>query len=353
MSRSARITAVAVAATALALPASAGAATSSSSDAQLTVMSRNLYLGADLIPLASATDLPSFETTAANVWRNVQATDFPKRATALAKEIKRTKPDLIGLQEAAVWRKSPDGVKDGTATPANVVVYDYIKTLRAELKKQGVEYRVVIAQDEFDFEAPTALGYDIRLTQRDAILARVGSKVKTGKTSKGQYAKTFVVPTQAGTADSKRGWVAVDAKVGGKRFRFVDTHLEAYGGDIREAQAKQLIGPSGPLTSKKTNTILVGDLNSDPKDAAADAAAYKAIVGAGFVNVFNPLPKTSGQNELVNNPTSTLKSSIDHILVRPKQTVVKTQVVGNKASDRVGGLWPSDHAGVVATLRLR
>lgn len=352
MSRSVSLAAVAVAAAALALPASAGAA-SSSSKAELTVMSRNLYLGADLIPLASAADLPAFEQTAANVWRNVQATDFPKRATALAKEIKKTKPDLIGLQEAAVWRKSPDGVKDGQATPATVVVYDYIKTLRAELKKAGVEYRVVIQQDEFDFEAPTALGYDIRLTQRDAILARVGTKVKTGKTYKGQYSKTFIVPTQAGTANSKRGWVAVDAKVGGKSFRFVDTHLEAYGGDIREAQAKQLLGSGGPLTSKKKNTILVGDLNSDPRDAAADAAAYKAIAGAGFVNVFSKLPATSGQNELVNNPTSTLKSSIDHILVRPKQTVVKASVVGNKASDRVGGLWPSDHAGVVATLRLK
>ncbi|MFA9269680.1 MAG: hypothetical protein ACEQSX_02835, partial [Baekduiaceae bacterium] len=67
------LAAVAVATAALALPASAGAA-SSSSKAELTVMSRNLYLGADLIPLASAADLPAFEQTAANVWRNVQAT---------------------------------------------------------------------------------------------------------------------------------------------------------------------------------------------------------------------------------------------------------------------------------------
>ncbi|MGK2937138.1 MAG: endonuclease/exonuclease/phosphatase family protein [Solirubrobacteraceae bacterium] len=348
MSRSVSLAAVAALSVTMALPASSSAASN-----DVTVMSRNLYLGADIIPLASAADLPAFEQTAAQVWRNVQATDFPKRATALAKEVKTTKPDLIGLQEAAVWRKSPDGVKDGQATAANVVVYDYIKTLRAELKKAGVEYRVVIQQDEFDFEAPTVLGYDIRLTQRDAILERVGTKVSTGKTYKGRYSKTFIVPTQAGTANSKRGWVAVDAKVGGKSFRFVDTHLEAYGGDIREAQAKQLLGSGGPLTSKKKNTILVGDLNSDPRDAAADAAAYKAIAGAGFVNVFGKLPATSGQNELVNNPTSTLKSSIDHILVRPKQTVVKASVVGNKASERVGGLWPSDHAGVVATLRLK
>lgn len=349
MSRSISLAAVTALAVTLALPASSSAASN-----DVTVMSRNLYLGADLIPLASATTLPAFEQTAAQVWANVQATDFPKRAPALAKEIKQTRPDLIGLQEAAVWRKSPDGVKDGQATAANVVVYDYIKTLRAELKKAGIEYRVVIQQDEFDFEAPTALGYDIRLTQRDAILARVGTKVSTGKTYKGQYSKTFIVPTQAGTANSKRGWVAVDAKAGGKSFRFVNTHLEAYGGDIREAQAKQLLGSGGPLTSKTKNSILVGDLNSDPRQPAADAAAYKAIVGAGFVNVFSKLPATSGQNELINNPVSELKNSIDHILMRPKQAkVLKTQVVGNKASQRISGLWPSDHAGVVANIRLK
>ncbi|MBJ7521402.1 MAG: hypothetical protein JHC84_17010, partial [Solirubrobacteraceae bacterium] len=151
MSRSISLAAVAALSVTLALPASSSAASN-----DVTVMSRNLYLGADLIPLASAASLPAFEQTAAQVWANVQATDFPKRAPALAKEIQQTKPDLIGLQEAAVWRKSPDGVKDGQATAATVVVYDYIKTLRAELKKRGLNYKVVIQQDEFDFEAPTA-----------------------------------------------------------------------------------------------------------------------------------------------------------------------------------------------------
>lgn len=352
MSRSVSLVAVAVAAVALTLPATAGAASKSSGKAELTVMSRNLYLGADIIPLASAPDLASFEQSAAQVWRNVEATDFPTRAKALAEEIRATKPDLIGLQEAAIWRRTPSGSKGG-GQKANQVVYDYIRTLRSELRKLKLNYTVVIEQDEFDFQAPTALGYDIRLTQRDAILKRVGTKVQTGKKRKGQYKTTFVVPTQAGTADSTRGWVSVDAKVGGKSFRFVNTHLEAYGDEIREAQAKELLGSKGPLTSKRTRTILVGDLNSDPKGETAQAAAYKAIEKAGFRNVFSTLPKTSGQNELVNNTTSELKSSIDHILVRPRQTVLDTEVVGDSSSDRISGLWPSDHAGVVAKLRLR
>jgi hypothetical protein len=55
----------------------------------------------------------------------------------------------------------------------------------------------------------------------------------------------------------------------------------------------------------------------------------------------------------VDNNPSTLKQWIDHIVVRPKAQVLKQLVVGNKLTDMIGGLWPSDHAGIVAKLRLK
>ena len=344
-----RAAAIALGAAVLGAPAATQAATPK---ADVKVMSRNLYLGADLIPLATATDRADFEQKASGVWNTVQQTNFPLRAKALAKELAKTRPDLVGLQEAAIWRKGADGVKDGAATPATEVVYDFTKTLIAEAKRAGVTYRVVVVQDEFDFEAPISDGYDIRLTQQDAILVRKGSKVKIGKKYAGRYTDNFVVQTQVGEANSRRGWVATDATILGKKFRFVNTHLEAYGGDIRASQANELLGPTGPLTSKKRKTILVGDLNSDPRDEAADAAAYKAVTAAGFRDIYPNLVPTSGQNELVNNPVSELARHIDLILVRPKMKVLSKQIVGNKASDRIQGLWPSDHAGVVAKLRI-
>lgn len=322
--------------------------------ADVTVMSRNLYLGADLIPLAVASSREDFEQKAGAVWQVVQDTNFPLRAVALAKELKATKPDLVGLQEAALWRKGADGVKDGSATPATEVVYDFTKTLIAEAARLGVRYKVVVVQDEFDFEAPIDKGYDIRLTQQDAILVRRGSKVKIRKTLTGRYTESFKVPTQVGEADSRRGWVAADATVRGKAFRFVNTHLEAYGGDIRDAQAKELVGSTGPLVSKRARAILVGDVNSDPRDPEPDSLAYNTIAGAGFKNVFGKrFPATSGQNERVNNPVSELARHIDVIMTRPKMKVLKRRVVGNKPSNRIQGLWPSDHAGVVAKLRIR
>ena len=343
-----RVAITVIAAAALLTPAAAQAAPK----ADVTVMSRNLYLGADLIPLAAATDRADFEVKAAGVWQVVRDTNFPVRAKALAKELATTKPDLVGLQEAALWRKGADGVKDGATTPATEVVYDFVEILLAEAKARGVTYKVVVVQDEFDFEAPIADGYDIRLTQQDAILVRKGSKVKLGKTYKGRYTENLIIPTQAGEANSRRGWVAVDATLRGKKFRFVNTHLEAYGGEIRDSQAQELMGATGPVAKKSRKAIIVGDLNSDPRDAAPDNLAYNTVIGAGFRDIFPSLPSTSGQNEFVNNEVSELARHIDLVLVRPKMKVVSKRIVGAQATDRIEGLWPSDHAGVVAKLRV-
>ena len=79
----------------------------------LKVMTRNVYLGADLIPLAAAPDQAAFEQAAAQRFQTVQNNDFPARAKALAAEIEKNKPDIIGVQEATIWRRGADGVKDG------------------------------------------------------------------------------------------------------------------------------------------------------------------------------------------------------------------------------------------------
>ena len=78
-------------------------------------MTRNVYLGADLIPLAAAPDQASFEQAAAQRFQIVLNNDFPTRAKALAAEIRKAKPDIIGVQEATIWRRGADGVKDGPA----------------------------------------------------------------------------------------------------------------------------------------------------------------------------------------------------------------------------------------------
>src|SRR5262245_8578869 len=77
---------------------------------KVTVLSRNLYVGGDLGPATAAVlsgDLSAILAEVGALWASVQATDFPARAEALALEVRDAKPDLIGLQEASLWRTGP------------------------------------------------------------------------------------------------------------------------------------------------------------------------------------------------------------------------------------------------------
>jgi endonuclease/exonuclease/phosphatase family metal-dependent hydrolase len=325
-------------------------AVASAKKQDLKVMTRNVYLGADLIPLASAPDEASFEQAAAQRFQTVQNNDFPARAKLIAAEIKKAKPDLVGVQEATTWRRGPDGVKDGPATPATQVVYDSATELLKALKKAGAPYKLAVERPWFDFEAPTSLGYDVRITQNDAILVRKGSKVRITKRFKGGFDKHFDPPTVRGPAPELRGWVGVDAVLAKHKFRFVSTHLEAYSADIANQQMQELLKKGGPLGSKKRASILVGDFNADAsKPKSAENPAYYTALGAGFKNGL-PKRKTCCFAEDLHSTADKLETWIDHIVTRPKVKVVKSGIVGTKQS---GGIYPSDHAGITATLRLK
>jgi endonuclease/exonuclease/phosphatase family metal-dependent hydrolase len=318
-------------------------------------MVRNVYLGADLIPLATQPDKPTFEQAAAERLATVERNDFPTRAKALAAEIRKAKPDVIGVQEAAIWRRGPDGLKDGSATPATQVIYDSTEELLKALSAAGTPYREVAGRDWFDFEAPTARGYDVRITQRDVILVRRGSKVKVRKTFRGGFRNHFDPPTQYGVAQQLRGWVGLDGTLAKRKFRFVTTHLEAYSPEIAEQQMQQLVRSGGPLASKKRRSILVGDFNSAPgnnandRGTSRDASAYYTAIDAGFRN---PLPRrrTCCFAEDLSSTAEPLETWIDHLVVRPRIRALRSGIVGTR---QVSGLFPSDHAGITATLRLK
>jgi hypothetical protein len=158
----------------------------------------------------------------------VKATDFRKRAVVIAREIERRRPDLIGLQEVALWRTGP---KDGVRSNERTVAFDWLAPLRRALARAGLRYRVGGVQREFDFSAPTPGGFDVRLTMRDAILIKRRPGLRVLRRRGGNFKNLFVVPIPAlgVSIPVKRGWVYADLKLGQWRFRFVDTPLEAYG----------------------------------------------------------------------------------------------------------------------------
>jgi endonuclease/exonuclease/phosphatase family metal-dependent hydrolase len=345
------------------VPVASAATKKKDKDPTLKVMTRNIYLGGNIFLPIGAPDRPTFEAKTTELWNQIQFTNFPARAKLLANEVKKTSPDLVGLQEVAIWRRSPTGVKDGSATPSTQVVYDFLKSLTKELKAKGLNYRVARVNQAADIEAPTQQ-YDVRLTMRDVVLVkRQKGGVKVSKTGGKQYKANIGVPVQTGVITSKRGYAYVDASLKGRKFRFIDTHLESAAEAPRVAQAKELVAAGGPTRTSRP-TIVVGDLNSDRLNkTGASPVAYKTITGAGFKDAW--LQATKGKetpytcclnNALANDPAPfPADHRIDHILLKGKKLRgLKATVVGKDPKNRTkSGLWPSDHAGWVATLRLK
>ena len=331
---------------ALLAPAATGADAKAAPKPEVSVMSRNLYLGADIIKLVGAPDLAGEEGQVAALLGTVEGTNFPVRAKALAQEIATTRPDVIGLQEVARYYRSADATPGQAATRP---LYDWMALLQKQLKARKQPYKVAAEQTELDITVPSAAGYGLRLKLGNAVLVRTGkgARISGVKKLSGLFKDQLQVQLPGGKVELHRGYAGIDGKVAGRTFRFLDPHAEAYSAAAAKGQFQQLL--AGAARSTRLPTIIAGDFNSDPADAEPNA--YRAIIDAGFVDTGKRVA-TCCQNETLSNPVSELKTWIDHIVIRPRAKVLSTSIFGNRPSDRIGGLWPSDHAGVIATIRL-
>ncbi|MEO7198554.1 MAG: hypothetical protein ABIZ50_08795 [Solirubrobacterales bacterium] len=353
-------------------------------DAKVTVMTRNLYLGADLGPAISAPDTCAAIDAGGKIINDVDKSNFPERAKLLAAEIAKAKPQLVGLQEVALWRTQADA--DFSGTPATEVRYDFLQLLQDQLKAQGANYTVAVTQDEFDQELPADIDgsdatqdasfplcgadEDGRLTMRDVILVRDKSGVKVKNPQMGHFQTLYQVKLAGVIPISVlRGWVSVDAKVKGTskrkggRFHFVNAHLEAFGDPaIREAQAREMFATGGPLLTKK-QLIFVGDINSGgPKDRVGTGFTIPGDEGA-----YNAYTRDFGLKNMGARQTCCYPDvfapviggyrfdhTVDHIFTKPKMKVIKTYVTGNDPSvTGAGGVVASDHGGLVAKLQFK
>ena len=101
-------------------------------------------------------------------------------------------------------------------------------------------------------------------------------------------------------------------------------------------------------------------MNSDPNGRESDADAVNLIKGAGLFDLWprimsgNPGFSCCLENSDLSNTTGAgFDHRIDLIFSKLALKGSGGKVVGNKARNRApNGLWPSDHAGVVLTLRL-
>lgn len=340
-------------------PVIAQQAVSFAGDRVVTIMTRNVSNGVDdkLDAVATATSSAELLQKVAAVYHGYFTRNFHERAVALAAEIEATRPDLIGLQEAILVRTQAP--PDGPTTPATTVELDYVQILLNALAERGLQYEVVVQSNNFDAELPSALGFDVRHTDREVILAQADlttADLKFSNAQSGNFVTNCTVPSPVvGPITFRRGWVAVDVKVRGKSLRLISTHLDfaclPSTSVIQRAQAAELM--NGPAATELP-VVLVGDFNS-PDDGSG--VTYNDVIAAGFADAaveagVGGTPTCCQAADLL-NPVSTLNSRIDFVLFRGTFDVVGADIVGEDPADRTSsGLWPSDHAGVAATLVL-
>jgi endonuclease/exonuclease/phosphatase family metal-dependent hydrolase len=326
-------------------------------------MTQNVFIGADLDLILTEPDLPTGVTL---FLQAVQDTDFSERAEALADEIQRRRPDLIGLQEVALFEFI-------VPYPPTVITYlDYKEILLAALRARNLDYEAVVTADNTTVTFPLLDGRLIQFTDRDVILVQKKVTVSDTDTEVATFETLRPFPPPFIGMFVTRGYAAIDATVRGKTYRFVNTHLENEGDFpyIQDDQAEELIGH---LESEEFPIILVGDFNSGPsieQPIPRIGSPYDQLVAAGYIDAWAERKGsraqsgdsgfTCCQDKGLLNDISELDKRIDLIWIHPhglpigvNAALARTTVEGDDPKEKTpSGLWPSDHAGVAAKMNV-
>jgi hypothetical protein len=223
----------------------------------ITALTWNVYVGAAVEHVLAARTPDEAVAFATREWANVRATNFPARAGSIAANIAARRPELVGLQELALFRTTGRPFEE----LATHVAYDFLQLVMDSLAARGLHYRVAAVDRTTDIQVPVIAGFDasgpilegVRYTDGDAVLVR--GDVRFTNPRSAVYTAHQPV-TVAGVATGVfQGWSAVDAWLDGRMYRFVVTHLA--GQEAAGAPNWRRPPSSSPLLQKWRPTILV------------------------------------------------------------------------------------------------
>jgi hypothetical protein len=320
----------------------------------VSVMTQNLYVGADVDAVITALATPDPEDdipALLDAVATLERTDFPARAAAIAREVGRTHPMVIGLQEV-----STIGID---IPPLGISVHqDFQQILLDALAAQGLNYVVAVRLE--NFTASPSPG--ISLTDADVMLVDP-SRVAVVTTAGHTFSANLGVVAPG--VDLQRGWVEMTAVIGGVTYTFASTHTEGTGPgelllQLHAAQVAEMVASLGNASP----AIVMGDFNTQP-----NTPAYQVMVGGGFTDVWHAFrPSVRGytccQVADLSNPRPALRERIDYVWTRGLGDLKgryallgQIGLYGEVPSDRIRNvagalIWPSDHAGVFANVML-
>jgi hypothetical protein len=253
-----------------------------------------------------------------------------------------------------------------------IVKMDLLQSVVDHLKALGQPYELARAgtvdgtvdMEEFDFSSPDL---SFQLTDRDAILMRTDVDISMIGVQSQHFLKTITPPPPL-TGIVQGGYVSVDAIIRGLPLRFVAVHLIPNRNTILQ-HTQELVQPGG-IADTTLPLVFGGDFNTTADDPVHPSyVIYQTLINDRLTDAWKLLhPNQPGFTccqapDLLNKrsnldlapcPPGSLATTcphrIDLILFRGLAGV-DMKVFGDLPSDRTpSGLWPSDHAGLVATL---
>lgn len=265
---------------------------------------RALLAGLAAAPLAACATRPAdgngplLRLVTFNIWHNQG--DWPGRLRRLVDELRAADADVIALQEV---------LED-----AAVGLPNQARTIAAALGGYEVHFASVDGE-----------GSGRRYG--NAILSRLPAPAHDWK--------------KLEPLDDYRTAIRARVDVHGRAVDVVNTHL-AWQPDQAATRARQIADLMAWLPQDGTPLVVMGDFN-----AALTDDGLAALTGARF---FSALPRGAAATTL--NPAMGHEPRvIDHIFVEAARFApVSSEVIGEAEED---GLFPSDHFGVAAMVRLR
>jgi endonuclease/exonuclease/phosphatase family metal-dependent hydrolase len=325
----------------------------------VTVMTRNMDAGTDLNYVLGATNFEDFVTGLGKTVAEVLASDIPGRAAGLAAEISAARPDVVALQEVTTWR-----IQVGQ----DALVLDQLDLLMQALAAAHLKYRIAVVQTLSDIAVPGFVEY----TDHDAILVRTDLppghlEVLGTESHVYEHLLSFSTPASDNPIPVLRGWIAADLKVRGARFKFANTHLESIiptpqiafelTAALQGAQGMELLLG---LQAAGMPVILAGDFNSDAELAGVgpDQSLTAAFITQnGYTDAWralHPTPSDTGFTwplflEDQPGPPTVPATPVERIDLIFSLGPTPTKVEQTGATPGLGGIYASDHVGVVAT----
>jgi endonuclease/exonuclease/phosphatase family metal-dependent hydrolase len=334
---------------------------------EVDIATVNLYVGADFTPIVTLDpSSPGFQAqlvaAVATVYLRIVASNFEKRADALAQQIVDRGPDLVALQEVSlIRRQSPGDIVLGGTTPATNVELDYLAILLAAIERHGGHYAAVSQDQDADVEVPLITptgGFDdIRLTDRDVILMRTDlppGHLRVSNAANANYVARVPLPIGVSVL---RGWCSVDVETRGRSFRFINTHLEDRlpppAPNVQAGQAIELM--MGPANTTLP-VVLAGDFNSDAYGNYSPVT-YPLLLSQGMFSdawtvAGEGLGLTWGHDEFLANPAVPFIYRLDLVLYRGSNFKATDAEVADPLIGAPPPLWFSDHGAVFVKLSI-